>query len=86
MMINRYVNGLKGLYILAQGFKSDEKIVRAIKFFKKILLFRTKKHESFSMSKNIRLQFRPKFDFCSVFHISADGFLPFALPQGVALG
>ena len=49
MMINENENVLKGQYNLAQGnalgLNEDVEIVRAIKFFKGLSLFRTKRNE-----------------------------------------
>jgi len=51
MMIFRQANGLKGQFILAQGkrsvalgWKMDVKIVRAITFFERLSLLRTKRY------------------------------------------
>ena len=90
MMANKQENGLKGQYTLthgnAMGLKSGEKIVRAIKFFKNITLFRTKRHESQCLPQNNRLQFRPKEVFRPDYHVPSDGFCRILHTQGVALG
>ena len=86
-MVNRQENGLKGQYILAQGFAlglmPDEKIVRAMKLFKKISLFRTKRHEFQCLPDNNGLQFRPKEFFCPDYHVCADDFVVFPLPRAL---
>ena len=82
-------NVLKGQHNLAQGnvlgLKTEEKIDRAMVFFKEKLLFRTKKIDS-CFSENNDSQFRLK----EVFRIDnlfpADGFRYMSFTQGVALG
>lgn len=74
-------NGLKGQYSLAQGKRhrsvalgcgTSGEIVRAMAFFKGLLLFRTKRHESSSFSGIRESQLRPQEVSCSDHHVSAD--------------
>jgi hypothetical protein len=63
-MFRRQTNGLKGQLILAQGnalgAKAGNRVVRVIKFFKGLSLFRTKGHKSLFLQENNVLQIRPK--------------------------
>ena len=96
MMVNiENKNGLKGQYNSAQGFgvsqsnnnalrlKSGKKIVRAIRFFKAISLFRTKRCEPSCLPGNSGAQFRPKKVFYPVYRISADGFRYIPFPKAL---
>lgn len=87
MTANRQKNGLKGQYILAQGnalgLKSGGKIVRAIKFFKRTLLFRTKRDESQSVLERLDCYSVRKKFFALISMFPRTVFVVFLLPRAL---
>lgn len=87
MKINKQENGLKGQSILAQGnalgLMQDEKIVRPMKLFKKLSLFRTKGMNSNVCPKIIECNSVRKFFFVLIIMFARTIFVVFPLPRAL---
>jgi hypothetical protein len=85
-MVNRQKDGPKGQLNRAQGIalgcRANKKIVREKTFFRRMLLFRTKRRKSQCLPENNELPLRPQEIFFPDYQTTADGFYDIFLPPG----